>query len=227
LGATLAIGIAAAFLLGARAASHTVSPKTWPAVVDVLAAIALVIWAATLLWQPQDSERSKNQVARIKHIAEAPAAAIIATGAALANPGWFTPLALTTVSETDPGVTRHIIEWLAFSVVSLLPLGAAVSVLAIAPDATTLFVQSARSWVARYARAVEGVLVLALAATLFRNGLVTSSHIRLRDIDGSRARCSVVEYLSDREAFMRPSAISASDELGWCCCVGRRETVNS
>ena len=102
---------------------------------------------------------------------------IIGVGALRANPGWFIPLALKTISETDPGVTQYIVEWLVFSVVSLLPLAAALPILAIAPDATTPLLYSARGWVARYARKVEGVFVLALAATLLRNGLVASSHI--------------------------------------------------
>jgi len=42
LGATLAVGVAAAFVLGDAAASDTSSPKTWVAVLDLVAASILL-----------------------------------------------------------------------------------------------------------------------------------------------------------------------------------------
>ena len=40
LGATLAVGVAAAFVLGNKAASTTSYPKSWVAVIDIVAAVS-------------------------------------------------------------------------------------------------------------------------------------------------------------------------------------------
>jgi hypothetical protein len=42
LGITLVIGVVAAFVLGNEAASHTSSPKTWIAIVDVIAGVLVL-----------------------------------------------------------------------------------------------------------------------------------------------------------------------------------------
>jgi hypothetical protein len=41
-------------------------------------------------------------VARMSKVASSPAVAIVGAGAVLANPGAFIPLALKSISETDP-----------------------------------------------------------------------------------------------------------------------------
>ena len=51
--ATLAVGVIAAFVIGDIAASKTPSqPKTWVAVVDIVAAIVLAIWMVRVLRRP-------------------------------------------------------------------------------------------------------------------------------------------------------------------------------
>jgi hypothetical protein len=46
LSAMVAIGVVAAIVLGSAAASHTSTPKTWVAVVDVIAGALLVVYVA-------------------------------------------------------------------------------------------------------------------------------------------------------------------------------------
>ena len=63
LSATLVIGIVAAFVLGDRAASSTPSqPKTWVAIVDVVAAVLLIVWIVGVLRRPPDSKRLDGMV---------------------------------------------------------------------------------------------------------------------------------------------------------------------
>ena len=56
--------------------------------------------------------------------------AIVAAGATLANPGGFILLALKEISELDSSATESAIAWIAFALVSLLPLLAALVMLA-------------------------------------------------------------------------------------------------
>ena len=49
LGATLGIGVIAAFVLGNAAADHTPgTPKTWVAIFDVVAGVLLIAWVVSL-----------------------------------------------------------------------------------------------------------------------------------------------------------------------------------
>ena len=50
--------------------------------------------------------------------------AIVGAGAALANPGGFIPIALKDISELNPSTIQYAVDWLFFTVASLLPLGA-------------------------------------------------------------------------------------------------------
>ena len=52
---------------------------------------------------------------------------------ALANPGAFIPIALKTISETDPSAAGYAVQWLFFALVSLLPLLVAIVLLLVAP----------------------------------------------------------------------------------------------
>lgn len=172
LSATLAIGVLAAFVIGNRAASKTPSePKTWVAIVDVVAAVLLVVWVLRVLRRPPDQQRIESMVAQMSKIASSPIIAIIGAGAALANPGGFIPLALKTISETDPSTAGYIVEWVFFSLVSLLPLAVALVLLVVAPKTADRVLQSARDWILRNARKVAAVIILLLAATLLRNGI--------------------------------------------------------
>ena len=172
LGATLAIGIIAAFVLGNKAASHTPSqPKTWVAIVDIVAAVLLVWWVVRVLRRPPDPKRLDGMVAQVSKIASSPIVAIIGAGAALANPGGFIPLALKDISETNPSTTQYIVEWVFFSLVSLLPLAIAIVMLFIAEDRAVRLLQRVRDWLVHNARKVAAVIVLLLAASLLRNGI--------------------------------------------------------
>ncbi len=110
-------------------------------------------------------------VDRMGRVADSPAVAIVGAGAALANPGGFIPLALKTISETNPNAAQYIALWILFTVGSLLPLAAALLMLTVAQERTIRWLQRARDWLIRNARKVAAVLVFLLAASLLRNGI--------------------------------------------------------
>ena len=171
-GATLAIGIVAAFVIGDAAASRTPSqPKTWVAIVDIVAAVLLTVWIARVLRRPPDPKRIDGMVDQMSKIASSPVVAIIGAGAALANPGGFIPIALKTISETNPTTTEYVVEWLFFALVSLLPLEIALVMLFVAQEWAKRVLNAARDWLLRNARKVAAVIVLLLAASLLRNGI--------------------------------------------------------
>src|SRR5262249_44343798 len=86
--ATLGIGVVAAFVIGDKAASATPSsPKTWVAVLDVVAGVLLLGFVARALRRPPNPERQKSMIARMGAVASSPAIAVVAAGATLANPG--------------------------------------------------------------------------------------------------------------------------------------------
>ncbi len=178
LGATLAVGVAAAFVLGDAAASQTPSsPKTWVAVIDVVAGVLLIVWVVRVLRRPADPAKTASMIERMSKVASSPAIAIVGAGAALANPGAFIPLALKAISEMDPSATQYIVDWVFFALVSLLPLALAILLLVVAPRRAEGILAAARGWLERNARAVAAVLVILLAAALLRNGIagLTSS----------------------------------------------------
>jgi hypothetical protein len=171
-GATLAIGALAAVVLGDHAASKTPSqPKTWVAIVDVVAAVAIAVVVVRFLRKPRDQERIESMVAQMSKIASSPIIAIVGAGAALANPGGFIPIALKEISERDPSTAQFIVEWTFFTLVSLLPLAIALAMLAVAPRWTTRILGAAREWLVRNVRTIAAVILIALAAVLLRNGI--------------------------------------------------------
>src|SRR6266480_5852214 len=123
--AMLAIGVVAAFVLGNTAASHTSTPKTWVAVVDVVAGALLLVYVARVVRRPVAPEKAAGMVARMGKVASSPVIAIVGAGAMLANAGGFIPLALKAISERNPTTAAFIGYWVAFTVLSLLPLGLA------------------------------------------------------------------------------------------------------
>jgi hypothetical protein len=170
--ATLGIGIVAAFVIGDIAASDDPShPKTWVAVLDIIAAVLLVVWIVAVLRRPPDPKRAEGMIAQMSKVATSPAIAIVGAGAALANPGGFIPIALKTISETDPSASEYIVEWLLFTIVSLLPLAIALVMLLVAPERAMRILRSARDWLVHHARTVAAVLVSLLALALLRNGI--------------------------------------------------------
>ena len=87
LSATLAVGVAAAFLLGNKAASTTLYPKPWVAVIGIVARFfLLVFFSVRFLRRPRDPKRAQSMVDQMSKIASSPWIAIVAAGAALANP---------------------------------------------------------------------------------------------------------------------------------------------
>ena len=172
LGATLLIGLVAAFVLGNAAASpHPSSPKTWVALIDVVAGLLLLVFVVRFLRRPRDPKRVQNMIAQMSRVAASPVVAIIAAGATLANPGAFIPLALKDISETNPNAAQYVAEWVAFSLISLLPLSVALLALAVAPEWARRVLNHVRQWLERNARTVAAVLLLLLAAVMMRNGI--------------------------------------------------------
>jgi len=170
--ATLAIGIVAAFVLGDVAASSDPStPKTWVAVVDLVAGAALLIWTIRLLRRPRNPKRQEAMMEQIEKVTGSRAIAIVGAGATLANPGGFIPIALKNISELDPSAAGYAAAWLFFTVVSLLPLALALLLLLVARDWAGRLLEAARRFVERYARTIAAVILIALAAALLRNGI--------------------------------------------------------
>jgi hypothetical protein len=169
--ATLAVGVVAAFVLGNVAASSGSNPKTWVAVVDVIAAVLLIAYALHLLRNPPDPKTTAGMVDKMSSVASSPTIAIIGAGAALANPGAFIPLALKAISETNPTAVEYIAEWVAFALISLLPLAIALVLLVVASDWTERLLTRVRLWLERRVMTVAGIVILLFAVALIRNGI--------------------------------------------------------
>jgi Sap-like sulfolipid-1-addressing protein len=171
-GATLGIGIIAAFVLGNVAHDPTPStPKTWVAVLDVLLGAGLLVFLVIRLRRPLDPARVAGMTAQMEKVASSPAVAIVGAGAALANPGAFIPIALKDISELDPTAPQYIAGWLFFTIVSLLPLLTAIVLLIVARDWTERVLARVRRWLELHIRTVAAVIVVLLAASLLRNGI--------------------------------------------------------
>jgi len=176
LSATLAVGVLAAFVIGDAAASHTSSPKTSVAIIDIVFSFLLVLLVVRFLRRPRDPERVAGMVAQMSKVASSPVIAIIGAGAALANPGAFIPIALKDISETNPSAAQYVVNWVFFSLVSLLPLSAALVSLVVSERWTLALLGRVRDWLVDNARIVGAVIVLVLAASLLRNGIAGLVH---------------------------------------------------
>jgi hypothetical protein len=171
-GVTLLIGVAAAFLLGSSAASvRPDTPKTWVALIDVLAGALVLFFVVRLLRRPRDPKRVARLIEQMTKVTSSPVIAIVAAGATLANPGAFMPLAVKDISETDPNHWQYIAEWVGFAFISLLPLSVALLMLAVAPEPTRRLLIGAREWLERNARTIAAAVLVLLAAVLLRNGI--------------------------------------------------------
>ena len=170
--ATLGIGVIAAFVLGNSAASSTPStPKTWVAILDVILGVLLLGWVVRVVRRPADPTKIASAVERMGKVASSPAVAVIGAGAALANPGAFIPIALKDISELNPSATEYVVDWLFFTIVSLLPLALALLLLAVAPTRAESWLGGARTWLERRAMTIAAAIVALLAASLLRNGI--------------------------------------------------------
>lgn len=171
LSVTLAIGVAAAFVVGDVAASSTSTPKTWVAVVDVITGVLLLGYLLRASRRPADPKRLASMIDQVSKVAASPAIAVVAAGATLANPGGFIPLALKDISQLNPNAGQFILAWVLFAFVSLLPLEAALLMLVFAPQRTLRILEAARGWLERNLRTIAGVILLLLALVLLRNGI--------------------------------------------------------
>ena len=173
-GMTLIIGVVAAFVLGDAAASahHSSTPKTWVAIFDVVAGVALIALVIRALRRPPNPKRMADAIAKMSKLSSSPAIAIVAAGATLANPGGFIPIALKDVSQLKPSAGGYIVLWVAFATVSLLPLLVALIAIVVSHDRAVARLELIRGWLERHARTMAAVIVVLLALVLLRNGIV-------------------------------------------------------
>jgi Sap, sulfolipid-1-addressing protein len=170
--ATIAVGIAAAFVLGDVAApSSSGTPKTWVSVLDIVLAVVLFVFAGRRIRKPVDPKTTEKMIGQMSKVASSPAIAVVGAGAMLANPGAFIPIALKTISETDPTHAEYIADWLTFTVVALLPLIVALILLLVAAGWAERVLAGARGWLERHAMTVGYAIVLLLGIALLRNGI--------------------------------------------------------
>src|SRR4029077_13471127 len=102
-GATIAIGILAAFVLGDVAApSSSGGQKTWVSVFDIVAAVALLVYVARTWRTPIAEKTTQGMTAQMSKLADSAWIGVLGAGATLANPGGFIPLALKAISQTNP-----------------------------------------------------------------------------------------------------------------------------
>ena len=172
-GVTLIIGVVAAFVLGDAAApsGSSETPPTAVAIIDLVFGALLLVYVVRALRRPRDPKRVADMVEKMSGLASSPAIAIVAAGATLANPGGFIPVALKDISQLNPSAGEYIVLWLAFALISLLPLLAALLALLVARDWTTQLLHTVRGWLERHARTLAAVIIVLLAAALLRNGI--------------------------------------------------------
>jgi hypothetical protein len=169
---TIAIGILAAFVLGDVASpSGNGERKTWVSVFDLVAGILLLVYVARTWRRPVAERTTKGMVEKMSSVASSPWIAVVAAGATLANPGGFIPLALKSISETDPTTAGYAVSWLAFTLASLLPLSLAIVLLLVSPNRAERLLRSARTWLEGNLRLIASVIIVLLAASLLRNGI--------------------------------------------------------
>jgi len=141
-----------------------------------VAAVLLMALVACYLRRPRNPVREEKAVAQVSKVADSPVTVLIGAGAALANAGAFIPLGLKDISEMRLTTTGYIVEWVLFSLVSLLPLAAALILLLISKQWTLRKLDAARAWLIRNARIIAAVIILALAAVMLRNGIAGLIH---------------------------------------------------
>jgi hypothetical protein len=169
---TMIVGVIAAFVLGNAAASpKSNTPKTSVAIIDVIAGVLALVFVVRLSRRPADPQRVAGTIDKMSKVASSPWIAVVAAGASLANPGAFIPLALKSISETNPSASEYVLLWLAFTIVSLLPLLAAIVMLLISPDRALRVLHRARAWLERNAMRVAAAILFLLAISLLRNGI--------------------------------------------------------
>jgi Sap, sulfolipid-1-addressing protein len=157
--------------MSAAASPKPDTPKTWVAVIDVLAATVVLFVVVRFLRRPRDPKRVAGMIDRMSRVASSPVIAIVGAGAALANPGALIPLALKDISERNPTTGQYIAQWAGFAFVSLLPLSVALVMLAVAPEPTQRVLVAARKGLERHARTIAAAILILLSVVLLRNGI--------------------------------------------------------
>jgi Sap, sulfolipid-1-addressing protein len=172
-GVTLCIGVIAAFVLGNAAASSpdTSTPKTWVAIVTLAAGAVLLGYVIRLLARRADPAQMAGTQERLRKVASAPALAIIAAGAVLANPGVFMLIAAKNISQLNPTRAQYLLDWTLFALVALLPLGVALVLLRVARRRTAPALAASRGWIERNSRTILAIVLLGLSAALLRDGI--------------------------------------------------------
>lgn len=170
LAVTLSVGVLAALVLGNAAASRTSKPKTWVSIGTIVAGVGVLGYAVRLVRRPKEAAEMARVTKRMNNVAAAPAPTIIAAGAALANPGIFMLIAAKSISQLDPSTAQYLLDWILFAVVALLPLGIALVMLLVAPGFTKPLLV-ARGRIERHAHTIIAVVLLALSASLLRDGI--------------------------------------------------------
>ena len=168
---TIVIGVAGAFVLGNVAASHGPEPKTWVAILDLVLAAILIVFAVPRIRRPVDPRTTRAMIEKMRKIASSPAIAVVGAGAMLANPGAFIPIALKAISETDPSHAEYVAKWLAFTVIALLPLIVALVLLVVVPGPAGRLLDRCREWLELHAPTVGYAIALLLAIALLRDGI--------------------------------------------------------
>jgi hypothetical protein len=169
---TIVIGIAAAFVIGDIAApSASGGRKTWVSVFDVAAGVALLVYVARTWRRPIGEKTTQGMVEKMTSVASSRWIAVFAAGATLANPGGFIPLALKAISETNPTTAGYAVDWLFFTLVSLLPLLLAILLMLFSPARAERVLAASRTWLEGNLRLIASVIILLLAVSLFRNGI--------------------------------------------------------
>lgn len=169
---TIAIGILAAFVLGdAAAPSANGERKTWVSVFDLVAGVTLLVYVARTWRRPIAEKTTRGMVEKMSSVASSPWIAVFGAGAALANPGGFIPLALKSISETDPTTGGFAADWLFFTLASLLPLSVAIVLMLVSPARAERVLRATRTWLEGHLRLIASVIILLLAASLLHNGI--------------------------------------------------------
>lgn len=169
---TLAIGVLAAFVLGDVAAPGAGGGrKTWVSVFDLVAGAALLVYVARTWRTPISEKTTQSMVDKMSSVADSPWIAVVAAGATLANPGGFIPIALKTISETNPSPAGYAIQWIVFTLVALLPLGLALVLLVASKNRAERLLRFVRVWLEQHLRLIASVIIVLLALSLLRNGI--------------------------------------------------------
>src|SRR4029077_14318593 len=128
--------------------------KSWVSVFDLVAGALLLVYVSRTGRKPIAEKTTKGMVEKMTAVASSRWIAVFAAGATLANPGGFIPLALQSISETDPTKAGSATACLFFAVAALLPLGVAVVLLIVSPSWAERLLAGSRTWLEAHLRLI-------------------------------------------------------------------------